>query len=119
MARQSGRERRGDQGEKRQPYQHMIVPSPHRRKPLPKVPYCDCRGAAISFRRMRPFIGRRGGAMSGCWVQLAELCSAAIRRFVPILLQESVAAGCEPDSETATSTPTLLRCRTKYALRRC
>jgi hypothetical protein len=30
MARQSGRERRGDQGEKRQPYQHMIAPSPHR-----------------------------------------------------------------------------------------
>jgi hypothetical protein len=34
MARQSGRERRGDQDEKRQPYQNMIAPSPHRRKPF-------------------------------------------------------------------------------------
>ena len=27
-------ERRGDQDEKRQPYQIMIAPSPHQRKPL-------------------------------------------------------------------------------------
>jgi hypothetical protein len=51
MARQSGRERRGDQDEKRQPYLNMIAPSPHRRKPLLMVPACDCRGAAISCRR--------------------------------------------------------------------
>ena len=59
-------ERRGDQDEKRQPYQNMIAPSPHRRKPLPMVPPCDCRGAAISFRRIgrrqRTFIGLRGWA---------------------------------------------------------
>ena len=52
MARQSGRERRGDQDEKRQPYQNMIAPSPHQRKPLLIVPPCDCRGAAISSRRI-------------------------------------------------------------------
>jgi len=38
MARQSGRERRGDQDEKRQPNQNMIAPSRHRRKPLLMVP---------------------------------------------------------------------------------
>ena len=52
MARQSWRERRGDQDEKRQPYQIMIAPSPHQRKPVLIVPPCDCRGAAISSRRI-------------------------------------------------------------------
>src|SRR5262245_39470453 len=37
-ARQSGRERRADQDEKRQPYQKMIAPSLHRRKPLLMAP---------------------------------------------------------------------------------
>ena len=59
------RDNLGENGdEKRQPYQIMIAPSPHRRQPLIIVPLCDCRGAAISSHRIgcRPtsFIGLRG-----------------------------------------------------------
>ena len=89
MARQFGRERRGDQDEKRQPYQNMIAPSPRRRKPLLMLPPCDCRGAAIGFRRIgcrqSTFIGLRGWAtIAGCG-PLPSLYREHFRRTVRYL----------------------------------
>jgi hypothetical protein len=79
IARQSGRERRGDQDGKRQPYQYMIAPGPHRRKPLLMVPPWDCRGAAIRPDWLSPASLHRFKRMdvTSGWL-LPELCSAAI-----------------------------------------
>ena len=92
MARQSGRERRGDQDEKRQPYQIMFAPSPHRRKPLIIVP------PVIAAERQSAPTGlvvasvlhrsKRMGATSGCWgaaagiVQRIDLTLRAIIRHL-------------------------------------
>ena len=62
------------------------------------APPCDCRGAAISSvialvvaRAGELASARRMGVTSACWVLLAEFCSAAKRRSVPIAVVATTA----------------------------
>jgi hypothetical protein len=76
MARQSGRERRGNLDEKRQPYQTIFAPSPDRRKSplLARLEIAAKRQSApAGFVVAAAFIGLRGvDAASGCSVEGAS-----------------------------------------------